>query len=44
MRLLCFSDVHRDKRQAQRLADMAAGADVVIAAGDFASMHRGIGA
>ncbi|MDQ3934966.1 MAG: metallophosphoesterase family protein [Actinomycetota bacterium] len=43
MRLLCFSDVHRDKRQAQRLADMAADADVVIAAGDFASAHRGIG-
>ncbi len=43
MRLLCFSDVHRDKRQAQRLADMAADADVVIAAGDFASMHRGVG-
>ena len=43
MRLLCFSDVHRDKRQAQALADMAVDADVVIAAGDFASVHRGIG-
>jgi Icc-related predicted phosphoesterase len=43
VRLLCFSDVHRDKRQAQRLADMAADADAVIAAGDFASVHRGIG-
>jgi Icc-related predicted phosphoesterase len=42
VRLLCFSDVHRDKRQAQRLADMAAEADVVIAAGDFASVHRGV--
>jgi Icc-related predicted phosphoesterase len=42
VRLLAFSDVHRDLRQAQRLADRAAGADVVIAAGDFASMHRGL--
>jgi Icc-related predicted phosphoesterase len=42
MRLLAFSDVHRDREQAKRLADMAAGADVVVAAGDFASMHRGL--
>jgi Icc-related predicted phosphoesterase len=43
VRLLCFSDVHRDSRQSQRLAEMAADADVAIAAGDFASVHRGIG-
>src|SRR3954447_6260361 len=42
MRLLAFSDVHRDERQAARLADMSAGADVVVGAGDFASMHRGL--
>ena len=42
MRLLVFSDVHRDKRQAARLAEMAADADVVVAAGDFASVHRGL--
>ena len=42
MRLLAFSDVHRDREQAKRLADMAANADVVVAAGDFASMHRGL--
>ena len=42
MRLLAFSDVHRDRRQAERLADMAADADVVVAAGDFASVHRGL--
>ncbi|MFL5781618.1 MAG: metallophosphoesterase family protein [Thermoleophilaceae bacterium] len=42
MRLLAFSDVHRDRRQAVRLAEMAADADVVVAAGDFASMHRGL--
>jgi Icc-related predicted phosphoesterase len=42
MRVLAFSDVHRDLRQAERLADQAADVDVVIAAGDFASMHRGL--
>ncbi len=42
MRLLAFSDVHRDLRQAGRLADRARDADVVVAAGDFASVHRGL--
>jgi len=42
VRLLAFSDVHRDERQAARLAEMASDADVVIAAGDFASVHRGL--
>jgi Icc-related predicted phosphoesterase len=42
MRLLAFSDVHRDLRQAARLAERAREVDVVIAAGDFASVHRGL--
>ena len=42
MRLLAFSDVHRDLRQAARLAERAQEADVVVAAGDFASIHRGL--
>jgi uncharacterized protein len=42
VRLLAFSDIHRDQRQAARLAERAAEADVVIAAGDFASIHRGL--
>jgi Icc-related predicted phosphoesterase len=42
VKVLAFSDVHRDGRQAQKLADMADKVDVVIAAGDFASVHRGI--
>jgi Icc-related predicted phosphoesterase len=42
LRLLAFSDVHRDERQAARLADMSADADVVVAAGDLASIHRGL--
>ena len=42
MRLLAFSDLHRDLRQAARLAERAQDADVVVAAGDFASVHRGL--
>jgi hypothetical protein len=42
MRLLAFSDLHRDRAQARRLAAMAAGADVVIGAGEFASMRLGV--
>lgn len=42
MHLLCFSDVHRDLEQAERLVQMSAEADVVIAAGDFASVHDGL--
>src|SRR5918999_2512079 len=42
MRLLAFSDVHRDNRRARELAEMARDADAVVAAGDFASVHRGL--
>jgi Icc-related predicted phosphoesterase len=42
VKLLAFSDVHRDLGQARRLASDAAEADVVLAAGDFASIHRGL--
>jgi uncharacterized protein len=42
MRLLAFSDIHRDLRQAARLAERAREVDVVLAAGDFASVHRGL--
>jgi Icc-related predicted phosphoesterase len=42
VRLLAFSDVHRDDRKARELADLAGGADVVVAAGDFASVHIGL--
>lgn len=43
MRILAFSDLHRDLDQAARLTGMSADADVVIAAGDFASIHEGLG-
>jgi Icc-related predicted phosphoesterase len=42
VRLLAFSDVHRNDRTARKLADMAADADVVVAAGDFADLHIGL--
>jgi Icc-related predicted phosphoesterase len=42
VRLLCFSDLHRDLDQAARLVEMSAEADVVVAAGDFASVHEGL--
>jgi uncharacterized protein len=42
MRLLAFSDVHRDLTQSGRLVDHAGDVDVVVAAGDFASIHRGL--
>src|ERR671921_330440 len=42
MRILAFSDLHRDLEQARRLVERASQADVVIAAGDFANQHRGL--
>lgn len=42
MKLLAFSDLHRDLAQAAQLVEMAAAADVVIGAGDFASIHEGL--
>ncbi len=42
MRILAFSDLHRDLGQAAELAEMSADADVVIGAGDFASIHEGL--
>ncbi len=42
MKLLAFSDLHRDLDQAAELVAMSAEADVVIGAGDFASVHKGL--
>jgi len=42
VKLLAFSDLHRDLDQAARLADRSSEADVVVAAGDFASIHEGL--
>jgi Icc-related predicted phosphoesterase len=42
VKLLAFSDLHRDLDQAARLVEMSADADLVIGAGDFASVHEGL--
>jgi uncharacterized protein len=42
VKLLAFSDLHRDLSQAAELVAMSTEADVVIGAGDFASVHEGL--
>jgi uncharacterized protein len=42
MRILAFSDLHRDLEQGAKLVEISADADVVIGAGDFASIHEGL--
>ncbi len=42
MRLLLFSDLHCDRRAALNLVERARAADVVIGAGDFATMRKGL--
>lgn len=43
VRLLAFSDLHVDLDRARALVERAPDADVVIGAGDFASVHEGLG-
>ncbi len=40
--MLAFSDLHRDLSQARELVRMSAEADLVLGAGDFASVHEGL--
>ena len=42
MKLLAFSDIHTDLGRARRLVELSTSADVVVGAGDFASVHRGL--
>ena len=42
MRILAFSDLHRDRDRAGRLVERAREADVVLGAGDYATMHMGL--
>lgn len=42
MRILAFSDLHQDLDGARSLAERSGDFDVVIGAGDFASVHRGL--
>jgi uncharacterized protein len=42
MKLLLFSDLHRDTTAATRMVDLSRTADVVIGAGDFANTRTGV--
>jgi uncharacterized protein len=42
VKILAFSDLHRDLEQGAKLVEMSADADAVIGAGDFASVHEGL--
>jgi uncharacterized protein len=42
MRLLTFSDLHRDLDRARELVEMSTEADVVVGVGDYASVHEGL--
>ena len=44
MKLLAFSDLHRDLGTAADLVERSADADLVIGAGDFGSVHEGVAA
>ena len=41
MRILAFSDLHRDAAKAEAIVNESRGADVVVGAGDFASCGLG---
>ena len=43
MRILCFSDLHRDVAAAERLVKLSGDVDFVIGAGDFATRRVGTG-
>jgi Icc-related predicted phosphoesterase len=43
VRILAFSDLHRDLGRARSLVERSVDVDVVIGAGDFASVHEGLG-
>jgi Icc-related predicted phosphoesterase len=43
MRLLLFSDLHRDAAAARRIIERSGDFDVIVGAGDFATMRRGLG-
>ena len=41
MKILAFSDLHRDVEAARRIVEVSSGADVVVGAGDFATCGEG---
>lgn len=42
MKLLLFSDVHRDQGAARQLVELSRTVDVVVGAGDFCTVRRGL--
>lgn len=42
MKVLCFSDLHRNTAAAEKLVDLSRDVDVVIGAGDFATRRQGL--
>ena len=42
MKLLAFSDLHRDRERAEHLVELASEADVVVGAGDYATIRIGL--
>jgi uncharacterized protein len=42
MKVLAFSDVHRDLEACAALVERSNGVDMVVGAGDFASVHEGL--
>jgi len=42
MKLLLFSDLHKDKRAAEQLVQRSGDVDVAVGAGDFATVHSGL--
>ena len=42
MRLLLFSDLHSDLAAARRIAQQSADVDVLVGAGDYCNVHRGL--
>ena len=42
MRMLLFSDLHSDFRTAARLVELSNDVDVVVGAGDFCNVRRGL--
>jgi Icc-related predicted phosphoesterase len=42
MKLLLFSDLHCDTKKAKRLVELSRDVDVVVGAGDFGNLRRGL--
>jgi Icc-related predicted phosphoesterase len=42
MKILCFSDLHRDRQAAELLVETSRSVHVVVGAGDFASCRKGL--